>query len=118
MRLYLDEDSGSGPLTGLLRKAGHDVQKNDAGLAGSSDAAQFTHACREGRAILAHNYTDFEELHYLIVQAGGHHPGVLVVRRDPGQRKMTPHDIVRAIRNLEAAGVPVADEYVILNAWR
>jgi hypothetical protein len=31
---------------------------------------------------------------------------------------LKPAGIVRAIRNLEAAGVPIADRYIILNHWR
>jgi len=31
---------------------------------------------------------------------------------------MTPKAIVTAIRKLEAAGVPIANEYIILNQWR
>jgi hypothetical protein len=30
----------------------------------------------------------------------------------------TPRDVVRAMRNLLAAAVPVADELIVLNAWR
>jgi hypothetical protein len=58
-------------------------------------------------------------LHFLIREAQGHHPGILVVRRDDDPRRnMSPHDIVRALRNLENAGVPIANEYIILNAWQ
>jgi hypothetical protein len=97
MRLYLDEDIASGALAQLLRNAGHDVQApGDVGLLGRSNPVQD-----------------------LLRLAGGHHPGILVVRRDNDPRRnMTPHDIVRAIRNLEAAGVPVADQYIILNPWQ
>lgn len=31
---------------------------------------------------------------------------------------MTPKGIVAAIRKLEASGVPIANEYVVLNQWR
>jgi hypothetical protein len=31
---------------------------------------------------------------------------------------MTPRDIVRALRNLEAAGQPIADHYIVLNHWQ
>ena len=69
--------------------------------------------------MLTGNYDDFADLHDLIREAQGHHPGILVVRRDNDPRRnMTPGDIVRALHNLEAAGVPVADEYHILNHWQ
>ena len=119
MNLYLDEDMASGLLTQLLRRAGHAVQTPDeAGLRGRSDPVQLTHAIREGRAILTRNYCDFQDLDNLLEQAQGHHPGILVVRRDSGQRNITPRDIVRAIGKLESAGVPVVDQYIILNAWQ
>ncbi len=120
MRIYLDEDLASGVLAALLRKAGHDVATpNDAGFLGRSDAVQLTYAIRENRTCLSRNYEDFEELHLLVGQAQGRHPGVFVVRRenDPS-RDMTPKGIVTAIRKLEAADVPIANEYIILNHWR
>jgi predicted nuclease of predicted toxin-antitoxin system len=120
MRLYLDDDIASALLTRLLRNAGHDVQTPaDVGLAGKSDAIHLTHAIHETRVCLSRNYGDFEALHLLLVEAQGHHPGILVVRRDDNPRRnMTPRDIVRALRNLEVAGVPLADQYIILNAWQ
>jgi hypothetical protein len=49
----------------------------------------------------------------------GHHPGILVVRKDNDPtRDLKAAGIVRAIRNLEAAGAPIADQYIILNHWR
>jgi hypothetical protein len=119
MRLYLDDDSIAARLVSQLRAAGHDVLlPADVGLAGAADPVHLTRAIAEGRALLTHNYRDFSLLHALLIQAQGHHPGILVVRRDAGQRNMAPHDIVRALRNLEAANVPVADQYIILNAWQ
>ena len=55
----------------------------------------------------------------LIMQAGGHHPGLLIVRRnnDP-TRDLTPRGIVRAIANLLAASVPLPDKVHILTHWR
>ena len=69
--------------------------------------------------MLSYNHDDFELLHLLIEQAQGHHPGGLIVRRDNDpKRDLKAAGIVRAIRNLEAAGVPIRDEYIILNHWR
>jgi hypothetical protein len=120
MRLYLDEDSASSLLARLLRNAGHDVQlPADVGMDGESDVVQLTQALGDGRAILTKNYDDFEDLHNLILEAQGHHLGVLAVRQDNDpKRDLTPPGIVRAIRNLVAAGVPIADQYIILNHWR
>jgi hypothetical protein len=88
-------------------------------MAGSDDPVHLTHAIRENRVLFTGNHDDFEALHDLIMQAGGHHPGIPVVRRDNDPRRdMTPAGIVRAIDKLLAAGVPIADQFVILNQWR
>lgn len=58
-------------------------------------------------------------LHDLIMQAGGNHPGIFVVRKDNvRKRDLTPGGIVRAIENLLAANVPIADQFTVLNHWR
>src|SRR5438105_2988580 len=45
--------------------------------------------------------------------------GQRIVRRenDP-TRDLTPKGIVAAVRKLEAAGVPIDNEYIVLNQWR
>jgi predicted nuclease of predicted toxin-antitoxin system len=120
MNLYLDDDAASALLARLLRNARHDVQvPADVGLAGRSDAVHLAHAIREGRVCLSRNYRDFEELHLLVLQAQGHHPGILLVRRDNDpKRNLSARDIVRAVRNLEAANVPLADQCYVLNPWQ
>lgn len=120
MRLYLDDDTASRLLTRLLRDAGHDVTiPADVGLTGMEDPVHLTDAIRESRSLLTGNHHDFEVLHDLLMQAGGHHPGILVVRRDNDvKRDLTPQGIVRAIANFTAANVPLADAFVILNQWR
>lgn len=120
MRWYLDEDIASGLLVRLLRQTGHDVQiPADIGMAAQPDPVQLTHALGEDRICLTRNYGDFEILHLLILKARGQHPGILVVRRDDDPRRnMSPRDIVRALRNLEAAGTPLATQYIVLNAWQ
>jgi predicted nuclease of predicted toxin-antitoxin system len=118
MRLYLDDDGASALLVQWLRRAAHDVRiPSDLGLAGKPDPEHLTQAIHETRILISRNYRDFELLHLLIMEAGGHHPGILIVRRDDQTRRnMAPRDVVRALRNLEAAGVPIADQYVILIA--
>jgi hypothetical protein len=121
MRLYIDDDSVDANLIRLLRRDGHDVQVPvDVGLAGSSDQAHLAHAIRNKRAILTRNSDDFEDLHDLVVFAAhGHHEGILVVLFDNNPRNnMSPGDIVRAVRNLENAGIAIADEYHELNHWQ
>jgi hypothetical protein len=55
----------------------------------------------------------------LVQATHGRHAGILVVRSDNDVRRdMKDRDIVRAIANLVAAGIPVANEFHILNHWR
>jgi DNA-binding response OmpR family regulator len=83
MRVYLDDDSAALLLARLLRQAGHDVElPADVGLSGEDDAVHLTHASKYDRVLLTGNHRDFLNLHNLIAQAQGHHPGILVVRRD------------------------------------
>jgi predicted nuclease of predicted toxin-antitoxin system len=120
MNLYLDEDSAQTLLVRLLRAAGHDVlTPAAAGHLGEKDPAQFSYALRLNRVLLTRNYDDFQLLHELILLSGGHHPGVLVVRRDDNPKhNLKPHHVVRALSNLAAANIPVRDELITLNHWR
>lgn len=120
MKIYVDEDLAAGLLIRLLRKAGHDVESPaGADLLGRSDTIQFTFAIHEGRICLTANYDDYEELHLLIRQANGCHAGILVVRQDNDPaRDLSPKGIIAAIRKLDSAGVPIANEYIVLNHWR
>jgi predicted nuclease of predicted toxin-antitoxin system len=120
MRLYLDHDTAAALLDQTLRRAGHEVQiPVDAGLAGQPDPVHLRQAIHDNRVLLSRDHRDFVLLHALLGEARGHHPGILVIRRDNDPRRnMTPRDVVRALRNLEAASVPIANEYIVLNAWQ
>jgi predicted nuclease of predicted toxin-antitoxin system len=120
MKLYLDEDSVATLLVKLLRQAGHDILlPAEIGMVGKTDPVQLTRAIREGRALLTKNYDDFLILHELIVQAKGTHSGVLAIRqKNDTTRDLTPKGIVNALRKLESSGVPVKNEYFVLNHWR
>ena len=120
MRLYLDDDSVDHVLVRLLRQAGHDVAlPADLGIAGAEDPTHLQHAIRNRRVLLTRDHDDFRLLHELLMEGQGHHPGILVVRQESKpKRNMKQHDIVRAIGKLSAAGVPIADQYTILNHWR
>jgi predicted nuclease of predicted toxin-antitoxin system len=83
MRLYLDDDSVRSVLIRRLAAEGHDVLiPSDAGIAGEEDATHLMCSIRTDRILVTHNHDDFELLHNLVVLAGGHHPGILVIRRD------------------------------------
>ena len=120
MRLYLDDDTSAPLLAKLLRNAGHDIQMpSDIGMGGAPDPVHLTRAIKDGRVCITKNHDDFWILHNLIKQARGYHPGILVVRQDNDPtRDLTPKGIVSAIRKLEAAGVPIQNEFIVLNHWR
>jgi hypothetical protein len=120
VRVYLDDDIASGLLRSLLVKGGYDAQlPSDVGLRGKDDSVHLTHAIRDSRTLVSRNYGDFENLHDLIGAARGNHPGILVVRKDNDPRRdLDAHGVVRAIGKLLAAGVPIADQYIVLNHWR
>lgn len=120
MKLYLDDDSVDRVLIQKLQKAGHDVEiPLDVGLSGDDDPVHFGHAIREGRIILSANHRDFKNLHDLIGDAHGHHPGIFIVRKDNNPKRDLDEDgIVRAISKLLASSTPIADGYNILNHWR
>jgi hypothetical protein len=120
MNLYFDEDSVHGLLVRLLQRAGHDIEMpSDVGLVGRSDPIQLRYSISASRTLVSANHDDFEELHNLILAAGGAHPGILIVRRDNDRRRdLTPRGIVTAIAHLLDAGVPVENEFIIPNHWR
>ena len=120
MRLYLDDDLAAPLLARLLRNAGHDVNMpTDVGLTGEHDAVHLRHAALDGRCVVTANRDDFQHLHNLAIDLAGHHAGILVVCKDNDpKRDLTNPGIVRAIRNLLAANVPIADQFIVLNHWR
>ena len=120
MNLYLDDDSASPLLARLFNQAGHDVQlPRDAVLFGADDPVHLTHTIRANRVCLSGNHDDFLILHNLVMEAQGHHPGVIIVRRDNNPRRdLSPRGIVHALGNLLAANVLIADQFIILNHWR
>jgi hypothetical protein len=88
-------------------------------MAGKKDPQHLLQAIRAGRVLFSHNHDDFQLLHELVLGAGGRHPGVLIVRRDNDPtRDLKPQQIVGALRKLLAAGVPIVNEFNILNHWR
>lgn len=120
MRLYLDDDSARSLLVKLLIRAGHDVQTPaQANTTGFSDPQHLIHTISNDRVLVSGNHRDFAVLHDLVLQSSGHHPGILVVRKDNDQvRDLSPRGIEIAIRNLVASGMPIADQLIVLNHWR
>jgi hypothetical protein len=120
MNLYLDDDSAKRLLVARLRKAGHQVVvPADVNLAGRSDPVHLLHALTHDLVMLTRNYRDFPDLHQLVVNSGGHHSGVLIVRQESDPtRNMSDKAIVTAIGKLERAGYVLTDRSEVLNHWR
>lgn len=115
LRLLIDEDSQARPLVAMLRQAGCDVMTAaEAGLTERSDAVLLSAAQSDRRVILTRNYRHFRELH----DSGAEHSGIMVVCRDSNPAKnITWAGVVRAIANVEASGIEIAGEFIVLNAW-
>lgn len=120
MRIYLDDDSIAAALVGMLRKAGHDVRvPAEIGLRGADDVIHLTRAICEERVLVSGDHDDFQALHLLVVAAKGHHPGILIVRRDnDAARDMSARGVFNAISKLVASAISIEDEFVVLNHWR
>ncbi len=120
MRLYVDDDTVEHRLLNLLEEARHDCWRPPgAGRCESvKDHVHLTRAIRDSRVLLTKDYLDFSELHDLVMTAEGHHPGILIIRKDDDRRDMKPHQIVAAIARMEQYGVETADQLVLLNAYR
>jgi predicted nuclease of predicted toxin-antitoxin system len=120
MRLLLDENISDRLLASRLRAMAHDpVLAIDVGLQSTADPRVLIWAITRAVPVLTRDSDDFTDLHDLIMAAGGHHSGVLVVRFEYNPRhNLTDRGIASAISQLEASGVAIADQLHILNQWR
>lgn len=118
--IYLDNNFIGRALARMLQRAGHTVfRPADFNLGGASDARHLERAVQEKLVLMSKDWQDFLDLHHLVLTCGGHHLGIVVVRyeNDP-KRDMKDKHIVAALGRLESSGLPLADQYVILNHWR
>jgi predicted nuclease of predicted toxin-antitoxin system len=120
MRFLIDENASSPRLAVRLQARGHDpVLAQDVGLLSTADARVMIWAIGQALPVLTRNARDFEDLHELVMAAGGHHPGLLIVRFDSDPRhNMTEQGIAAAVSKLESSGLPIADQLYVLNQWR
>jgi predicted nuclease of predicted toxin-antitoxin system len=120
MNIYLDDNITDAQLVALLRRAGHTVVLPlDVGNSGATDPRHFTYALRQSLVLMTMNHDDFEELHDLVVAAGGTHSGVITIRQDNDPRRdMTLKTIAGAIGKLERSGLPLTNQVYVLNHWR
>lgn len=116
LKIYLDDCAYAKDLVRLLRLAGHEVvTPAEAGMTSADDEVHFGYAAAQSLVILTKNPDDFAELHAM--DSG--HAGILAVYQDNNpDRDMSYADIVRAIGNLERAGVEIAGNFHNLNVWR
>ena len=120
MRLLLDENMNDRRLAARVRADGHaPVLSGDVGLLSAADPRVFIWAISQALPVLTRDTSDFRVLHELIMVAGGHHPGLLLVYFDDDPRhNMTDRAIAGAISRLESSGVPILDRIHPLNQWR
>jgi predicted nuclease of predicted toxin-antitoxin system len=120
MKVLLDENMSDPRLAARLRARGLDpVLASDVGLLSVSDPRVLIFAIAESIPVLTRDFEDFEDLHDLVIAAGGHHAGILIVRFDNDPRhNLTDRGIATAISKLESAGVPIGDQIHALNQWR
>lgn len=116
LKIYVDDCANARQLVVLLRAAGHQVVvPADVGLSGQDDVKHLAYATANRLTLLTKDPDDFYELH----QSSDQHAGILGIYQDnDASRDMTHADIVKAIANLVAAGMPVANNFHTLNAWR
>jgi predicted nuclease of predicted toxin-antitoxin system len=114
--LYLDDCIFSHVLRRLLLLAGFRVViPADVGLSGARDREHFAYARDHGLTLVTRDPDDFLLLH----GAQSDHAGLLLVYRENNPaRDMSAVDIVRAIQNILAAGIPIAGQVHVLNHWR
>ena len=120
MRLLIDENMSDKVLASRLNAEGHDpVLAHDVGLLSATDARVLTKAIGQSLPVMTRDYGDFTDLHDLIMAAGGHHPGILLIRFDNDPRHdLTDRGIAHAITKLESSGIRVLDQIHVLNLWR
>ena len=116
MNIYLDDCAYSKRLKHQLEVAGHQVQTPfEAGISGQPDHIHLRYAAEHGLVLLTYNAADFLDLH----DRHPDHAGILIVYREADlTRNMSYADIVRAIENLTASGVPIAGRLYVLNHWQ
>ncbi len=118
--IYLDDCSYHKLLVRFLRQRGYTVRTPiEAEISGAPDAVHLKYAAINGYALLTKNTDDFSELHQIWQAQGRGHGGIWLTYEERDRTKnMSLTDIVRAIENLLASGLPIANELHVLNHWR
>jgi len=116
LNLYLDDCAYDKLLAKHLIAAGHTVTTpRDLNTTGMDDLIHLQTAAARSLVVLTKDTDDFEELH----RNGTPHAGIPGICQDNDpSRDMSHGEIVKAISNLEMAGVEIAGQFHILNHWR
>ncbi len=120
MNFYLDDCADDDDLAVFLSQAGHNVYTpRSEGTSGVDDPIHMEYAAAHGYALITKNPSDFRDLHDDYQAQERTHSGILLIYQYNIKGKdMLPRDIVRAIGNLLASGLPIANEVHVLNHWR
>lgn len=115
-KIYLDDCAYARELVRLLEAANHEVTTpQQAGTTGREDEVHFRYAVENSLILITKNPDDFLELH----EKNSQHAGILLVYQDNDpDRDMCHAEVVKAIANMEEAGVVFAGACHVLNAWR
>jgi len=118
--LYLDDCSDANELIALARQAGLEVRTpRGESTEGWDDDRHLAYAASHGYMLLTYNVKDFRALHAQWQAEGRRHHGILVVYFENNRlRDMKRPNIIRAILNLFNSGLPLENEFHVLNHWR
>lgn len=116
LELFVDEDTQAVVLVQKLREAGHDVLTvGEAGYSGRADPDVLAHAVDQQRVLLTRNCNDFRELH----GTGILHAGIIAIYQHAEiSKNLSYSDIVGALVNLEATGLSLSGQFLVLNQYK
>ncbi len=120
LSLYLDDCADDDTLAAHLRLAGHRVlTPRIAGTSGVSDREHLDYAARHNYTLLTKDPDDFIELHDQWQMTNRTHSGILLIYEDKeASKNMSRAQIVAAVNNLIASGIPITSAIHLLNQWR
>jgi hypothetical protein len=115
--VYLDDRTDDKLLESLLMQAGYTVvTPRGVGTKGFHDPDHLHYAAQREYALLTSNPADFVALHQQWQAQGQEHAGIFLVYYDNLKAKdMQPRDIVGALGNLIASGLPLMNAIYNLN---
>lgn len=114
IRIFTDEDV-YGATAPALRGTGIDaISTPEAGRIGHSDESQLEWASDEARTLVSFNVAHFAHLHWIWMQSGRHHAGIIVSSQQP--IGVLLHRLRRLLEKLDAHAMH--DRLEFLSDWR